>query len=75
MVGRFIRNGLFPDHAWLFIFAEKIPPALIVEQYGVRVGFIIPKAILAGYEGSLLDFMDDRFLFVPKSGAKFLYRS
>jgi hypothetical protein len=65
-------TGFIPGPCLALHFAEKMPPELIVEEHGLRVGFVIPKAILAGYESSLLDFVDDRFLFIPKSVAKFL---
>lgn len=51
--------------------ASKIPAELVVEVHGIKVVFHMPEAILANYRSSVLDYIEDRFLFVSKGVAEF----
>jgi len=50
---------------------NKVPTELVAKVHGIKIVFNIPAEILATYQDSFLDFMDDRFLFISKGIAEF----
>ena len=50
----------------------KMPDEFVLRAHDILIGFNMPEAKLTAHEDSVLDFLDDRFLFVSKEIAKFL---
>jgi hypothetical protein len=64
--------GFIPGPCLALEDVNKVPTELVVKVHGIKIVFNISPEILAPYQDSILDFMDDRFLFVSKGIAEFL---
>ena len=51
---------------------SKVPDEFILRAHNISVGFNIPEAKLKANEDAVLDFMEGRFVFVPKAITRFI---
>ena len=64
--------GFVPGPCLALEVEGKVPGEFIVESHGLKVGFNLPEAKLTENQDCALDFLGDRFVFIPKGIGKFL---